>query len=65
MKRLVEPRDSGECVATCDANGLLVTKEEAESLVEAGAVDRRGDHARPTRQLQKRRRSYVSRDLRA
>ena len=64
MKRLVQPREDGECVATHEANGLLVTKEEAESLVEAGAADRR-DHSRPTRQLQKRRRGYVTRDLRA
>lgn len=64
MKRLVQPRENGECVATHEANGLLVTKEEAEVLIEAGAADRR-ELSRPPRQLQKRRRDYVIRDLRA
>ncbi len=63
VKRLVVPSEIGNCVATHESNGLLVTKEEAETLIEAGAADRR-DATTPTQKLQKRRRDHVVRALR-
>lgn len=61
MKRLAEPRANGDCVAVCDSEGLLVTKAEANTLVQAGARDEREPPPTTTRRVVRRRRDYAVR----
>lgn len=61
IKRLAEPRSNGDCVAVCDAEGLLVTKAEATTLVKAGARDEREPSPTTPRRVVRRRRDYAVR----